>query len=157
MIPYVNQNFSNIIQGEMGPNQVPLRTQGVQMLLISSEQDRDVFDFLAQGPATQPSGMDPRGNTSTSFPPGPRVIDPATAPGAFGVHATLYRGGHGLVAPPSPLSPGELGMLMKSIQAFVPQDFPKFEPGDPATRVHRLLIWQVSIDQDVLRELVLRP
>jgi hypothetical protein len=39
-------------------------------------------------------------------------------------------------------------MLMKSIQAFVP-DFPKLELGDPATRATRLRSWRTTVTQAI--------
>ena len=39
-------------------------------------------------------------------------------------------------------------MLMKSIQAFVPE-FPKLEMGDVTTRAGRLLSWRIAVDQAV--------
>ena len=45
-----------------------------------------------------------------------------------------------------PLSTSELGMILKAIQAFIPE-LPKIEMGDPATRASRLLAWSVAVRQ----------
>ena len=51
-------------------------------------------------------------------------------------------------ASPQTLSAAELGMLLKSIQAFVPE-FPRLEMGDPVTRANRLLAWKISVQQAI--------
>ena len=50
--------------------------------------------------------------------------------------------------PTQPLSTSELGMLLKSIQAFV-TEFPKLEPGDVATKATRLINWRVAVKRTI--------
>ena len=48
---------------------------------------------------------------------------------------------------PAP-STAELNMIMKSLQTFVPE-FPKLEPGDPASRARRLQQWLLQVSQSL--------
>ena len=60
-------------------------------------------------------------------------------------------GSPGVEVPTQYLTSGELGMLMKSIEAFVP-NFPKLELGDASTRAKRLTNWRVTPKPLILQD-----
>ena len=78
----------------------------------------------------------------------PRAGSAAPSPGAFGEMVPAHQDPGNAEASPQTLSPGELGMLMKSIQAFVPE-FPNLEMGEPSTRANRLLSWNITVGQAI--------
>ena len=57
-------------------------------------------------------------------------------------------GSSGVEVPTHCLSSSELGMLLKSIQAFV-TEFPKLEAGDVATKATRLINWKFAITRTI--------
>ena len=52
-------------------------------------------------------------------------------------------------APPKSISPADLTMLMRSIEAFAPE-FPPLELGEVSARASRLLQWKTQVEQLIL-------
>ena len=70
-------------------------------------------------------------------------------PGASGGNAEVQNIGSGADVPVQAISPSELAMLLKSIQAFVSDSFPKLVLGDASTRASRLHTWRVNVTQAI--------
>ena len=109
--------------------------------------DSDVFSFLAGAQRARPTEGLEVGTAEASTPQFPFVSSCVPSPhGPSGGLTATHSGAQGQDArvPAQPLTSGELGMLMKSIQAFVPE-FPKLEMGDTASRANRLKSWRTAV------------
>jgi len=109
--------------------------------------DADVFSFLA-GTFTTP-------NTGRTAVPGPMLAaQDSSGQLPFQQQQTAVVNGSTQAItdasgkPPRAISSADLGMLMRTIQSFVPE-FQRLELGDAATRANRLLTWRTTVTEAI--------
>ena len=111
------------------------------------QADSDVYRYLAGTQPVQPMGI--AGPTPTVQGYGIQLHGSGAAfPGINGEVVPVQSNVKGAAASPPNLTASELGMIMKSLQAFVPE-FPKLELGDASTPANRLLNWTTTVEQAI--------